>query len=879
MSDGGPPLGRVITFYSYKGGTGRSMALANVAFVLACSGRRVLAIDWDLEAPGLHRYFRPFLIDEEVTASEGLMDLVDHYANEAIRPLADHETPDPDWYVPYADFSNYIVSVNFPHFRSGGKIDFLPAGRQGDHYALAVSSFNWQNFYDRLGGGGFIEAVRQRARAHYDYVLIDSRTGVSDTAGICSVQLPETLVVCFTYNNQSIKGASAVARSALAMRERLVEEKLQLQRSGKTRSASLAREESLQPYRIFPVAMRVDSGESDRLAIRQAFAQRVFADLVGHIGAENLGEYWKAVEVPQTSFYSYEEVLAPFKDDPQDPKSILAAFLRLTRYVSDRDVTDFHLPISPQQRQAFLDKFAETPLTVSKQALSESQQETPEQELARTAEAALALLPEAERRIAPRVLLRLVRVEPVDGGGGYAARRAPLDEFDEQEQHVIRHFVAQGVLSLFSNVQAQPSSTGAGATAVVVRHERLLRSWRTLAGWIEQDREFLLWRQRLRTYLADWERNGRDPGTLLSGRVLSEADLMAQRRRDDLTRKEAEYIEESRKASREPAPVPVAQRYEPVQRLPSPETTAAPIDAKAPAGRRAAIWALAAAVAIVAAGTLVWMRTRAAPPEPTTSQVEAGVTGVKVPRLVGLSSSDARTALDAAGLKATMTAENSSQEAAFLEGVVVAQMPNDDAAIAAGGVVRLTVATRTATTPAVTGLTLTAALKALGEQRLNLGNTESRFVPDAKVDTIIAQKPEPGTRVAASTPVDVVVARAPRLSDVQIGIYYLDADEGSKALASRLTAFLRRAGNKASPEARPAQFFTGRRAPAGHEIRYGSPAERQMADELRRLLQTSDFPPFVPTLVRNASEGFISLFIPPPAYDAPVQQAPRPKAR
>ena len=40
--------GRVITFYSYKGGTGRSMALANVAWVLASSGRRVLVIDWDL---------------------------------------------------------------------------------------------------------------------------------------------------------------------------------------------------------------------------------------------------------------------------------------------------------------------------------------------------------------------------------------------------------------------------------------------------------------------------------------------------------------------------------------------------------------------------------------------------------------------------------------------------------------------------------------------------------------------------------------------------------------------------------------------------------------------------------------------------------------
>jgi cellulose biosynthesis protein BcsQ len=240
-------LGRILTFYSYKGGTGRSMALANIAWLLAASGRRVLAIDWDLEAPGLHRYFLPFLIDGEVTATEGLIDLIDNYANEAIRPLQNSQEADPEWYLPYTDFSNYIVSINFPHFGAGGKIDFLPAGRQGEHYALAVNSFNWQNFYDRLGGGGFFEAVKQQARAQYDYVLIDSRTGVSDTAGICSVQMPDALVVCFTYNNQSIKGASAVARSAVAMHEKLVEEKLALHRAGKVTATAAMFEDATRP--------------------------------------------------------------------------------------------------------------------------------------------------------------------------------------------------------------------------------------------------------------------------------------------------------------------------------------------------------------------------------------------------------------------------------------------------------------------------------------------------------------------------------------------------------------------------------------------------------------------------------------------------------
>lgn len=57
------PRGRIITFYSYKGRTGRTMLLANTAWILASAGKRVLAIDWNLEAPGLHQYFHPFLID------------------------------------------------------------------------------------------------------------------------------------------------------------------------------------------------------------------------------------------------------------------------------------------------------------------------------------------------------------------------------------------------------------------------------------------------------------------------------------------------------------------------------------------------------------------------------------------------------------------------------------------------------------------------------------------------------------------------------------------------------------------------------------------------------------------------------------------------
>src|SRR5262245_41168827 len=66
-----------VTFYSFKGGVGRSMALANVAEVLADLGYNVIVCDWDLEAPGLERYFADSTEHaERLAARAGLMDLL-----------------------------------------------------------------------------------------------------------------------------------------------------------------------------------------------------------------------------------------------------------------------------------------------------------------------------------------------------------------------------------------------------------------------------------------------------------------------------------------------------------------------------------------------------------------------------------------------------------------------------------------------------------------------------------------------------------------------------------------------------------------------------------------------------------------------------------
>ena len=61
----------VVTFYSFKGGVGRTMTLVNVGVALAARGRRVLLVDFDLEAPGIPT----FELFSAVTETAGVVDL------------------------------------------------------------------------------------------------------------------------------------------------------------------------------------------------------------------------------------------------------------------------------------------------------------------------------------------------------------------------------------------------------------------------------------------------------------------------------------------------------------------------------------------------------------------------------------------------------------------------------------------------------------------------------------------------------------------------------------------------------------------------------------------------------------------------------------
>src|SRR5437773_12499417 len=115
------------------------MALANVAWILASSNRRVLAVDWDLEAPGLHHYFSPVIEDRTLKSSRGIIDLVTDYAFEAVTTKG--EAPDASWFCERAAFSTYVKRIDFD-FKNEGSLDLLPAGRQDSGYGRRINSFD-----------------------------------------------------------------------------------------------------------------------------------------------------------------------------------------------------------------------------------------------------------------------------------------------------------------------------------------------------------------------------------------------------------------------------------------------------------------------------------------------------------------------------------------------------------------------------------------------------------------------------------------------------------------------------------------------------------------------------------------------------------------
>jgi len=191
-----------ITFYSYKGGSGRSLALANAAVYLAKLGFRVVALDFDLEAPGLHYKFSRNEDGSPLAVGRGIVDYVNDFRlnGEVSLPL-----------------KSFAICVPVPGVEKP-MVHLIPAGRapSPDYWSM-LSAINWHDLFYEKGAQGvqIFKELQTRILDEFqpDFLLVDSRTGITEIGGVATTLLADKVLCLVLPTIENLDGARTVLQS------------------------------------------------------------------------------------------------------------------------------------------------------------------------------------------------------------------------------------------------------------------------------------------------------------------------------------------------------------------------------------------------------------------------------------------------------------------------------------------------------------------------------------------------------------------------------------------------------------------------------------------------------------------------------------------
>ena len=154
--------------------------------------------------------------------------------------------------------------------------------------------------------------------------------------------------------------------------------------------------------------------------------------------------------------------------------------------------------------------------------------------LARYADKVYAELSAAEQEQAHQVFIQMVR----PGSGTEDTRRlATRDELGAANWQLVQKLANKRLVVTSRNP--------IGEETVEVVHEALIRGWRQLRAWMNEDRTFRDWQERLRSAMSQWQNIDQDEGALLRGTLLGEAEKWFEERREYLSHEEVLYIKQS----------------------------------------------------------------------------------------------------------------------------------------------------------------------------------------------------------------------------------------------------------------------------------------------------------------------------------------------
>lgn len=190
----------VVSFYSYKGGMGRTTTLVAYASYLAIHhSKKVVVVDFDLEAPGLTNFFLKYRAEQNQRNG-----LVEYLLDKELLLASQKNIKDYVWEADHA-------------FSGEGTIYVMPAGNMGqeklesnsntthlDHYieGLARLDINDKEYAAKV----FLSFLDDLNMLNPDIILLDSKTGISDIMGIVVCTLSDISVGFFRSDAQSLPG-------------------------------------------------------------------------------------------------------------------------------------------------------------------------------------------------------------------------------------------------------------------------------------------------------------------------------------------------------------------------------------------------------------------------------------------------------------------------------------------------------------------------------------------------------------------------------------------------------------------------------------------------------------------------------------------------
>jgi WD40 repeat protein/MinD-like ATPase involved in chromosome partitioning or flagellar assembly len=198
----------ITTFYSYKGGVGRTSLAIETAARLAVGGDeraplRVALWDLDLEAPGVHHF--PEVHKLSCQARAGTLDLLDLLWTDG------GTTADA---VSIGEIDEILrKAVVTDHSIAGGRLGVLAPNAGGALDRQRLIDLDLPKLFATMGYAPSllrVAAERLRESLGFDVVIIDARTGVSDLAATATMGLPDTLVFVLRMDEQDLANVDSI---------------------------------------------------------------------------------------------------------------------------------------------------------------------------------------------------------------------------------------------------------------------------------------------------------------------------------------------------------------------------------------------------------------------------------------------------------------------------------------------------------------------------------------------------------------------------------------------------------------------------------------------------------------------------------------------